>query len=707
MALYQKYKIEFQCFRGIQDWAIKVFQDLTSDPGITNLIATGDPLHIEYLSSSDEFNEPVRASKAVFNAYSVTDFQLNDLFVVEDRKTPIEIYCDGDLYWKGFLQAGEYSEPYKDVPYPVQITALDGIQLLKNILYKYETTLPDDTYYNGRIVISEILCDICAKIGFTGFTEYVNLYETNMIKTINDSALEQSYIDVDIFKDMYCWEVLEELLKPFNAVVRQIGGQIVVYRPIELDQNIVFGRIFTSAYSKTTTSFGPAQSINRIATPSGLLQFPGSVRMQKGPAKKITLTQDYGWKESWIDNWELKGFDNVLDTYPGWISSNVYPIGDTIPGEKDGLSITAISISPPHAYYATQVFGQFALTTTTDVFGFEFDYLFYNYLGSTLTAAITFFIQVTNLAGTYWLREAGGASSELLEWHTSESWIMITKTSLEPGSTGWSTYKRKFTGLPVTGAYTITIYGPASDGSVAFLGAIKNIKFYTSSHSIVMMDLGFKMRHRKKGFHPMVFWNKNSGPYTYDTQLLPVEQFLTILSKEYEVTNAIAGKDLAYEYIIGDVLSTDADVENITEQFAGSIQVTMSLINSGVWATRAPGGEDRPILEVIGGEIGGQYSRNTDFIQMEIQEADVASPALNLMGCFSDSLNLINEVPRRFIFNAGTYNVKRRLWTADLLEIIHVEYYYEPPPDETFDPESFPGDGYGALYNWFAINGIV
>lgn len=306
MALYQRYLVEFKDFLSL-DWSIEVWQDLDGDPGLTSLTATGNPLNIEYLSDSDEFNESVRTSKAVFNVYSETDFLLTDLFTVEDLKSKVYVYQGTDLYWKGFVLAGEYSEPYKDVPYPVTVTAVDGLTLLKSMSYKYTITVEDDTYYNGRRTISQILIDILDKIGFTGFTEYVNVYEGNMYSTADHSPIDQACIDVDIFKDMYCYEVLQELLKPFNAVIRQVAGEIIIYRPSELNQSVVYGRIFTSAVTKTSTSCNPLQDINRAATPSDLWQFPGSELMIKGPAKKILLTHDYGYKDSWVDNNKFAG----------------------------------------------------------------------------------------------------------------------------------------------------------------------------------------------------------------------------------------------------------------------------------------------------------------------------------------------------------------------------------------------------------------
>lgn len=93
------------------------------------------------------------------------------------------------------------------------------------------------------------------------------------------------------------------------------------------------------------------------------------------------------------------------------------------------------------------------------------------------------------------------------------------------------------------------------------------------------------------------------------------------------------------------------------------------VVASAEWATRG-GSEDRPLLEIIGGELGDQYSRPKQLIQMEIQEVDTAGPVLNIIGNIQDSLNQVGGNNRIFVFNSGEYNVKMKRWDADICEII-------------------------------------
>jgi hypothetical protein len=46
---------------------------------------------------------------------------------------------------------------------------------------------------------------------------------------------------------------------------------------------------------------------------------------------------------------------------------------------------------------------------------------------------------------------------------------------------------------------------------------------------------------------------------------------------------------------------------------------------------------------------------------------------LNIIGNIQDPINTLSGRNRKFIFNRGSYDAKRELWDADLLEIIETE----------------------------------
>lgn len=562
MAFWDKYKVEISDVYGLQ-WNIEIQEDSASG-STTYLTATGSPLRFDFFSGSDEYNEPIRPSKAIFEVYSTTNFALTDFYTDEDFRLKVNIKYGSTLYWTGFIITSEYSEPYNDTPYPVTITAVDGLNYLKDILY-------DDsgTYYDGRKRISKIVLDILAKINITSFTEYLNIYEEEMADTADDSPMDQSYLDVDIFRDMSCYEVLQAILEPFNAVIRQRNnGIMVIYRPEELTQTTVYGRTFTGETTKSSTSLTPAQYIERT-TETNLKQLSGGALMIKGALKKITANQDFGYKESWIDNWEFKGetFDGT--DFEGWTQqagTNAAPISSELGEGADGVYLGSYDTSAPNAYYIEQSFAPYAVEDLSTNYGFEFEYLVHN---TTVSDVANLDIAVQVITSDRYLASTtseGDAYGDFAVWSAGVSYVVHTVTA-KNGISGWQKISRPVLTLHGSGPITVRLY--ASNKTNVYV-AFKNVKFYNYSEVLSQRQaiIGFK---QSKVRHSSIFGSYLTpkmdaiyGTVNYASQR-------KIVRKTYEATNALNGKELAVNYIIGDVINDDVDVGNIVEQFAGSI----------------------------------------------------------------------------------------------------------------------------------------
>ncbi len=751
MAYVEKYLIEFKDIYG-PDWSISIQEDAFGGI-VTNLIATDSPLIIQHDSDSDAYNEPIRPSKAVFTVYSETEFALTDFYTDEDFRLKVIIKCESDIYWQGFIVSGEYSEPYEQVPYPVTLTAIDGLSYLKNIKYDDE-----GTYYDFRLKKSQVLLDILDKIQVTTFTEFVNIYENGMNQTVDDSPFDQCSIDVDLFKDKFCYDVLKELLSPYDAVIRQNNsGEIIIYRPIELTQTTIYGRIFTGATTKSSTSITTGQFISRVLNTSDLKQVPGGVMMIQRPAKKINLFQDYGNKESWIDNYKFEANTYQAGSYifDYWESEscNVLPMSTVPDGGTDGCRISTKNAYPTKDKYIYQQLGTFAITSN-DVLKFEFEFYIFNYSGGAILPR-TFYIEISSDAGNYWLYYASGNE---FAWDVSSNKISQTIINFNE----WFTASGIVPGIPEPGPYTIKIFGLDDDEPQVDL-CIKNLKFYCTSDELTVKKY-------KESYFPFV-WSKWKKTSTY-------KDIAEIVQKEWTIDNALNGIELDFDYILGDV--TDVALDNVLEQLAGSIalvyhepqyrvdtvtltgasgtaNVTCSAVTKSaifdtnptttaanfvtdyaadyaaiditvtsagadiiftsdilgaefsgdtaivnvipdldgtvdlttashataesfeytdVWNTRDPGGEAAPLLEITATTIGEQYSRPKQLIQMAIQETDTTAPVLNIIDNLQDELNTCNGVIRKFVFNRGSFDVYRRWWDADFVEIIQPSLIY-------------------------------
>ena len=530
---------------------IEIWED-THIGGYTLLKTSGSPLKFDFDNESDNVFDPIRITQAVISIISTENFSLIDLYSVEDMHFPVFIYIDDVLYFRGYIATRQYQEPYDVVPNIVSITAIDGLELLEEIKYKN-----GEEYYNGRRRESQIMLDILNKIGFTTFFEFCNIYEDRMLDSVNDSPFDQTFIDVDIFKDKSCYEVLTELLIKYNAIIRQHNGIFCITRPVEMIEDNVAGRFFVGVTTKNSVTITPDQFIRRISThPSKTIrQIPNGILMEQSPAKKVTIIQDYGYKESWIDNWELKGntYNDVTGTWDGWTNegAGLNHITDILPEESDGCVLPGATT--PRAYNIFQEFGQY-LMETNDVLGFSFDYLTYNFSGIALT--IEMFIKVAAVDNSWFLNNY---TAEYVAWTNSLNWVDFYE-EFPAGSSGWKTYSRKLEGLPTKGPFIVTLYGGNHSTNPAFFTCFKNIRLFSTSDKIsIYIKQGFKF--------PYVIFPPSLKKRTIKTYV----DIKTIVERKYIKTNPINGKELEYDCLLGDVVNSDID--NVLEQFAGALAV--------------------------------------------------------------------------------------------------------------------------------------
>ncbi|HUX58296.1 MAG TPA: hypothetical protein VMV77_15090, partial [Bacteroidales bacterium] len=539
-------------------WTTKIYEDGFSGD-ITNLIGAGiEPLKFEFCNESDDIFDVFKSSRVILTVWSYTMFALDDLFLHEDMFHKVEIYQGANLYFSGYVDPHQSTESYGPVPYPVNIYCIDGLTLLKNILYEES----EGVAYNGHILESQIILDILGKIGFTTFREYVNIYEDAMDKEAGDSPMDQLQINTDVFAEMYCDEVLKEILKKYNANIRQIDGVFSIFRPKELIGEVVYGRIFTAATTKSSTSITPRQYINRSDYASALLQVSGSVKTNQSPAKKVISHQDYGNKESWIDNYEFKAetFDSEAVTLDKWTIINpdyidLHHISELMTSEKEGIALG--SADSLEAVYLYQNIG-YAIISTKDLLSLEFEFGWFN--NDTSNNAVTnIYIQI--ICDDYYLKEKDDTYTE---WTMTPSAIIIFpvdvlgSTTVPSGFTDWFKYTRQIPGIPITGKIEIKV---GSQQIANIYNCLKYIKFYVGSYlifkkiSTTLKPVGPKRPER---------WS------TLVRKKFDYEE-VKIVEHEYIKENAINGAMDKRDYVLGDII--DSNIDNILGQFAGALAV--------------------------------------------------------------------------------------------------------------------------------------
>lgn len=565
MSFFTKYRLEFNDLKGT-DWKVDFLEDAFAGT-IINLKGQGIPLIFYFDNNSDIVYDPIHESHCEVNIWSMTNFILQDLYSTETMQYQVNIYADGYLYWWGYIDTQLYKEGYDRPPYRVTISCTDGLSLLN---CPYEDWGGDP--YTGRRFESQILLECLEKIGHTEFKEFVNLYEDNLNNTVDDSPFDQILIDVSVFKEKNCIEIIERILEKYNAVIMQKNGIFNIIRPKELIGVTVYGRYFTAYNTKTSITYSSLQVIKSIGYDSNRLQVPGGVVMVQSPIHEMKIKFNFGNKESWIENYQFNNStynfntDSSLCNFDYWTNTGavlVAPLSSLLAGETEGCLLVSQDTYPSHIRYISQTFANNAKTTNSK-FGLEIDYMFYNSGTSAITNFVVY-IEIKNMAGTYWLhaQESTKLSTSDAHWDTTQQFIRPTGEA-PPGITEWATFKREVPGLPVDGPYVINIYSPDVYSPAVYF-CLRNIKFFTYS-TVLSLKSEKRMRpviRRINTWHASFYAPVPEAYWTFPSE--PVTAF----TDEYAATNNINGNDIEGEVILGDVI--DIDMDNKHEQFAGAL----------------------------------------------------------------------------------------------------------------------------------------
>jgi hypothetical protein len=622
-------------------WKVDILENNFAG-NITTLTGGDSPLIFNFDNKADNVFDSIRESHAEISVYSDTDFALQDLYSIELMQFQVNIYADDVLYWWGYIEPQKHEEVYEPAPYLVTISCTDGLSELEA---EYKN---GDEYYKGRRYISQIILDCIGKLGHTEFIEFVNVYEDTINKTSADSPFDQILIDTYCFRDHSCIEVLTEILQIFNAFIRQKDGIFNIIRPSELIGTTINGRHFTTYNTKSSVTLTPLQYINRTSHPTNRLQVPGGVLMVQPPVHEVVITQNYGNRESWLDNFKFEGDAYLGTQFRDWSEYGIpgaFTVGGADHGENGGLGLPYNT--DPDNNYVYQSFGTDSKISTTDDFVIEFDWKFYN-SGTSARSGVIFKMQITD--GTNYLVEKlipgfPSFDGSNCEWKASAAFFGITATADIETST-WIHWKRAFIGLPSVGPYTIKIFPLYNSASTIWLG-VKDIKFYTSSVSISILPISYTLTYWEK-FNRLYFrryFNK------YHPKTETVKEFDPVLTAQYNATNSINGYIVANElsFSLGDV--TDNDIDNIPNQFVGALCYATTSILTRI--------DDVILTTDTGtGEADITCNGNTETAIWNTSLAQTATDFINNHNSDFPGINVSSGAPGIIRFTHGTPGVE-------------------------------------------------
>ena len=251
--------------------------------------------NIEYNGSDQNLYEPIMSSTLNVDIVSETDFQYIELYTADAKKYKVIVTIDSDTHWIGFLIPDLFSEPYTCAPYITRIVATDGLKSLESIDWYVKGV------YSQASVISFCLNQI--ELG-RDIIEAINVYEENHNVTNNDSAINQTFIDCDIYKGLTFYEALEDILNLYGARIYQKAGQWWMVCIYEFKDEILYRPWWGHTVPTAAAYYNPELLIgyskdDKLANVDQYLNIlPGW--------KKFTIQMNLGKKESFIENWKFE-----------------------------------------------------------------------------------------------------------------------------------------------------------------------------------------------------------------------------------------------------------------------------------------------------------------------------------------------------------------------------------------------------------------
>lgn len=136
----------------------------------------------------------------------------------DDRKFKVQYYLNDELYWTGFIVVEFYNGPYLHVPYPIQITATDGLEELTQ-----DFADASGNQFKEPITMIKAISEVLKSTDLNlPIRNGIELWDSGMDEGVD--LLQQNYFDPDIIIDKKGLEAVQSLIEPFRARVYQSKG---------------------------------------------------------------------------------------------------------------------------------------------------------------------------------------------------------------------------------------------------------------------------------------------------------------------------------------------------------------------------------------------------------------------------------------------------------------------------------------------------
>jgi hypothetical protein len=260
----------------------------------TELIATDAPAVLTYeREDNEDITSPIMSSTLSISFFATMNTDFQSFYSEGDRDFLVIYKFDGNQMFKGYLLNDITGEPFQDPPYPVVITATDGLAQLKEVALTgpaVDTDLGDLILEQLNRLALELNLEVCNDL-------YEGLVMDNTKSIFDQAEGENLLVQANTFTELQlnAYEFLEEICRSFGWVLFQRNNRWRIQRPISRNINttVVYLHNYTNGavISSTTETALDIIADQTDLTATWIPVNADQLLAYQRPIKKLTLVQ--------------------------------------------------------------------------------------------------------------------------------------------------------------------------------------------------------------------------------------------------------------------------------------------------------------------------------------------------------------------------------------------------------------------------------
>ena len=245
-----------------QEWRVDIdLPDYVGEP--VELTGVGRVFCQPEWSAGDDPYEPIVNSKVTVQFYNRGgEVNVQELQLLPDMTGRLHLYRGTELWWTGYVIPDGIQRMLQPMPYPITITATDGLAMLKDVPFRLGNNWPMPAGVSNRSPMSFIRyvlygftssphLGITLPIRFQCDIENVEYSDSAIMGTISWGALGEAWTDFN-GNSRTCEYILQGMLRSLQCRLIQFGGKWHIQRI-----NDVVGGTYTWTELGTETGTAP------------------------------------------------------------------------------------------------------------------------------------------------------------------------------------------------------------------------------------------------------------------------------------------------------------------------------------------------------------------------------------------------------------------------------------------------------------------